>query len=227
MVYPAINAFTASEPGMLTKSLSEMNNFVSYDLKPDSAQTKLQHHVTPESNKSRDKVFSPQSSLSTTESSSMGPFGNNRKKLMYNWYPHQAPTRVSSDKRTIYHQNEYATANRPNKKPFVRSLTLRPEHYRAVTPRSKEKESSYSYPNVPLTFRERKQLSDSLFFLSKEIPSMTIHVASLLRIAREKDEWDLSVAELLTQIIVGVFCREGDHQLDGLRDYLLHLGISC
>lgn len=235
MVYPAVNAFTASEPGILTKSLSEMNNFVSYDsnIFSDSGYScapttreKKHHHVTPETSKCRDNITSPQSSLSTTHSSNPSTEMDRKMSPKYNDYSYQAPTPVSGEKRPQGLQDDYA---RPSKKPFVRTLALRPEHYRAVTPRidKMDNELSYSYPHVALTFRERKRLSDTLFFLSRQMPDMAIHVASLLRIAREKDEWDLSVAELLVQVVVGLYCREGDHQLEGLQHYLLRLGISC
>jgi hypothetical protein len=114
--------------------------------------------------------------------------------------------------------------------PFVPALALRPEHYRAVTPRPKGEEPSpndYQYPHVPLTFRERKRLSDTLFFLSKDIPNATPDVAALLGVAREKEEWDLAVAEVLTQMVVALYCGEGDSRLDGLQQYLLGIGISC
>jgi hypothetical protein len=99
-----------------------------------------------------------------------------------------------------------------------------------VTARSKSEEpqaNEYEYPPVPLTFKERKRLSDTLFFLSKEIPTMATDVAASLRGARKKEEWDLAVAELLTQVVVGVYCGEGDHRLDGLHHFLLGIGISC
>jgi hypothetical protein len=80
---------------------------------------------------------------------------------------------------------------------------------------------------MPLTFTERKRLSDTLFFLSKEIPALTRDAAEILRAAREKDEWDLALAEVLTQVVVGLYCGEGDHRLDGLQQYLLGIGISC
>ena len=99
-----------------------------------------------------------------------------------------------------------------------------------TAPKSKTSESSsgtFEYPHVPLSFKERKRLSDTLFYLSRDIPSLTSDVANLLKVAREKDEWDLAISELLTQTIVGLYCREGDHRLDGLRTYMLSLGISC
>jgi hypothetical protein len=124
------------------------------------------------------------------------------------------------------------------------TLVLRPEHYRAVShPKGRDEAAApssssfvstagrpsggdFTYPHVPLTFQGRKRLSDTLFVLSKDIPTVLSDVASLLRVAREQDEWDLAVAEILTQVVVALFCAEGDHQLDGLRSYLLNIGIS-
>ena len=144
MVYPAINSFTAPEPGSIAPPLSKMNNFVSYDSEGD---------VTP-------------------------------------------------------------------------------EHYRSITrshsqtnPHSDQ--GLYQYPPIPLTFQERKNLSDTLFVLSKEIPGMTQECALVLRKARANQEWDVAVAELMAQVVVGIYCRENDACLDGLRQYLFTLGISC
>jgi hypothetical protein len=120
---------------------------------------------------------------------------------------------------------------------FAPTVALRPEHYRAVTPfsgldsaaasGSGGASNDYRYPIIPLTFAERKRLSDTLFYLSKELPTATADCAKLLREAREAGEWDLAVAELLTQVLVGLYCGEGDTCLDGLQHYLLGLGISC
>ena len=51
--------------------------------------------------------------------------------------------------------------------------------------------------------------------------------AVVLREAREKDDWDQAVAELLTQVVVGLYCGEGDYRLEGLQQYLLTIGVSC
>jgi hypothetical protein len=214
MVYPAVNAFTASEPGILTKQLSEMNNFVSYDSdfnkqgSPDHQPPRIPH-VTPEITKTR-LLHSPESSSLSTHSADPSPQCGPRKRTH---------VQVSQD-----------TSHNNSSKPFMASLALRPEHYRAVTHRSKNEEPStedFQYPHVPLTFKERKRLSDTLFFLSKEVPHMMADVSSLLRTARETNEWDLAVSEVLTQVVVALYCREGDYQLDGLRQYLLGIGISC
>jgi hypothetical protein len=137
---------------------------------------------------------------------------------------------------------------------FVASISLRPEQYRAVTPFSKSNGSNhgeadvvpgctsttptirtastsakpmYQYPAVPLSFTERKRMSDTLFYLSQEIPTLTTDCASILQIARQNNEWDIAVAELLAQVIVALYCGEGDLRLDGLQQYLLSLGIAC
>ena len=151
-----------------------------------------------------------------------------------------------------------ATKRGFTKRPFVMSLGLRPEHYRAVTPRTPHRNNSrsatkqktnsderrdddehhdgnnddaYEYQHhVPLTFVGRKRLTDTLFYLCRHScfpPSViTAEVASLLRTAREKNEWDLAVSEVLTQVVICINCSVGDYQLDGLRQYLLKIGIS-
>jgi hypothetical protein len=246
MVYPAVNAFTACEPGILTKPLSKMNNFVSYDSgnntipSPDSGAHRRSHEttrVTPETIKTRASVMhSPQSSLSTHSPDDSLGHEESRHLNMVEGHPPRAIRKrshvhVSRGDDTILR----AAIPPGGTAPFVASLTLRPEHYRAVTRKSKgdqqqeqhQEDNAYQYDHVPLTFTERKRLSDTLFFLSKEIPTLTRDVAGLLREAREKDEWDLAVAEVMAQVVVGLHCGEGDHRLDGLQQYLLGIGISC
>jgi len=55
---------------------------------------------------------------------------------------------------------------------------------------------------------------------------VTADIAALLRMAREKNDWDVAVSEVLTQVVVCLHCAEGDYQLEGLRQYLLKIGIS-
>ena len=55
---------------------------------------------------------------------------------------------------------------------------------------------------------------------------MTADIAALLQMAREKNDWDVAVAEVLTQVVVCLQCAEGDYHLEGLRQYLLKIGIS-
>jgi hypothetical protein len=42
MVYPAVNAFTATEPGIITPALSEVNNFVDHEYPTESTPAKTQ-----------------------------------------------------------------------------------------------------------------------------------------------------------------------------------------
>lgn len=229
MVQPTVNAYTASEPGVLTKSLSEMNNFVSYDgrEKQDSPTGAAYNydgrinvtHVTPEALKNR-PAYSPESSLGTHSAGGT---------------PRQS--HHSTRKRTFSSDNERSGRKKahtqvPNP-PFEATLNLRPEQYRVITPHSNsslvagQEGDEYTYNIVPLTFAERKRLSDTLFWLSKSIPTVTLDVAGLLRHARETNQWDLAVAELLAQVVVSIHCSEVDHTLEGLKQYLFDIGVSC
>ena len=111
---------------------------------------------------------------------------------------------------------------------FVESVDLKPEQFRIVSQSKVVNEpDAFSYPALPLPYAQRKRLSDNLFSLSKEVPQLTDECAAVLREAREKDLWDLAVAELMAQVVVVVHCQDGDSRFDGLRRYLLTLGISC
>jgi hypothetical protein len=109
--------------------------------------------------------------------------------------------------------------------PFAEVVEVRPEQYRSITPVTSK--GNYQYPPVALTFNERKKLSDTLFVMTQNIHQLSLDCANLLRDARERGMWDLAVAELLTQVVVAMYCYEGDKCLHGLQEYLLHLGIAC
>ena len=107
-------------------------------------------------------------------------------------------------------------------------MELKPEQFRLVSqPSSTKAAGAFNYPSLPLPYAQRKRLSDNLFSLSNEVPKLTDECAQVLREAREKDMWDLAVAELMTQVIVIIHCPEGDNRFEGLRQYLLTLGIAC
>jgi len=114
---------------------------------------------------------------------------------------------------------------------FVEEMELNPEQFRTVTPSKRvddeENTAAFTYPALPLPYAQRKRLSDNLFSLSKEIPQLTDECASVLREARERDLWDLAVAELMTQVVVVVHCHDNDMRFEGLQRYLLTLGFSC
>ena len=102
------------------------------------------------------------------------------------------------------------------------------EQFRSISaPKDNSKLGTFTYPSLPLTYTQRKRLSDSLFAMSKEVPGLTDECAIVLREGRQKQKWDLAVAELLTQVVITVHCRDGDNTLEGLRHYLLTLGIAC
>jgi hypothetical protein len=212
MVYPAVNAFTADEPGSIAAPLTEMNNFVdvqkegneSSPLRPSPDRMgrhsvpsmAVSAQVTPESLRSNPRPLRPLSSL------------HSRKKRAY-----------SQIKGTSKDQGDLL---------FVESMDLKPEQFRIVS-QSKmlRSETAFSYPALPLPYAQRKRLSDNLFSLSNEVPNLTDECALVLREAREKDMWDLAVAELMTQVIVVIHCSDRDYRLEGLRQYLLTLGIAC
>lgn len=251
MVYPAVNSFTAFEPGTVAPPLTHMNNFVSYDSDYSTrpvqqpqrhahAQVARRMESFPSSESSpavggvaaHPLFHSPQSSLSSHEDTS----NSNSSSLMHPNTAHAMTPPPTSRKRsreepamvtqrTITDTCARQPLEPPQQSLFVASVTLRPEHYRAVTP-SVTAEAAFGYTAVPLTFGERKRLSDTLFYWSQQV-HLTSECATILRVARQEDDWDLAVAELLTQVLVGLYCGNNDVRLDGLSDYLLALGISC
>jgi hypothetical protein len=108
---------------------------------------------------------------------------------------------------------------------FVDAIDLKPEQFRIISPTTRS--GSYIYPSLPLPYAQRKRLSDNLFALSKEVSQLTDECALVLREAREKDMWDLAVAELMTQVVIIIHCHDADTRMEGLRQYLLTLGIAC
>jgi hypothetical protein len=129
---------------------------------------------------------------------------------------------------------------------FRDTMELRREQLRAVRPPTAatlsdgsiigdgnaiiDSPNAYRYPAVPTPYSQRKEMGDTLFALSKEVPKLADSCAAILRDAREngeKDAWDQAVAELTTQVIVVLKCEERDYTLEGLRRHLLTLGIAC
>ena len=111
---------------------------------------------------------------------------------------------------------------------FIESMELKSEQFRIVTPsKALKSPDAFTYPALPLPYAQRKRLSDNIFSLSNEVPKLTDECAQVLREAREKGMWDLAVAELMTQVVVIIHCPDGDHKFEGLRQYLLTLGVAC
>jgi hypothetical protein len=220
-VYPAVNAYASNEPGALAPPLSDMNNFVDTSLsassfRPDDIKVDetASNKVSPIPSNTQDRSVSKSngpevSSTPTTGDSSLvaAVVSEDRKRKHSD---------IDEQEKTISPQQV---------SPFAETAPLRREQYRAVSVTPKE--GDFEYPTVPLSFLERKKLSDTLFALTKEIRHLTEEVSGILHEARERDLWDLAVAEVMTQVVVALYCGEGDKRLDGLQQYLLAIGIAC
>lgn len=209
---PSINAYTSHEPGSLAPALSDMNNFVSKE-----ALTRIDSNVElPEVstsakiatiNSSDTEATSPRSELMEQGTTEITP-------------PPSSSAPPESRKRT----HDKMRAQRPH---FANVVSLCPEQYRSISSYHTD-EPTYQYALMPLTFAERKRLTDTLFALSKDLPPpFSEEISVILHGARQRDMWDPAVAELLTQIVVALYCQEGDKRLEGLRKYLVGLGVSC
>jgi hypothetical protein len=255
MVCPAVNSYTSVEPGVLTVALSEMNNFVPYgrrsddnsdlDTEASSRDHSSAYNITPGGSKIQ---IDHHHSSPATSSLSTSPHSNSHRSPGDTQHPRHHVVHLQQQKQqqqqqpprggNLWHPRK---PHQNHQGPLFMALALRPEHYRAVTPRApfrngsaaklderdEKEEGSFEYPHIPLTFLGRKRLTDTLFYLSQSIPSVTADVASLLRMARERDEWDLAVAEVLTQVVVCIHCSDGDYRLNGLKNYLLKIGIAA
>jgi len=234
-IYPAVNAFTADEPGILAPALSEMNNFVGELAGSECSETspaRPSHlsgkgspaNVTPET--LRGTMMGNPNLMSPSSSISFSPHGTPFRKDHGSASRHKpiTPRRYESPSRKRKGHPSSPSGNE-NGDLFVEAMEIKPEQYRIVTPTNS---GAYSYASLPLPYAQRKRLSDNLFALSKEIPQLTDECAVVLREARERDMWDQAVAELMTQVVVVAQCRtDRDRRLGGLRSYLLGLGISC
>ncbi len=256
-VYSAVNAYNATEPGKLAPALSEMNNFVQWadnmtdctPARPSKSPLTLHpftqtparpspHHVTPELSRTmnstnRNSPAPIRGYVSGAIHAQSGYKGAPRKKqIRRNGGSSQSlalvvstPVRRIRRKSILSPQKTDApTSDSKVDSVFVEAAHLRQEQFRTVSTSS---QSTFEYPSIPLPYEQRKSLSDNLFELSKEVPSLTDDCAGILRKAREEKMWDLAVAELLSQVIVAIHCPKDDVRLEGLSRYLLSLGISC
>lgn len=222
-IYPAVNAYAANEPGSLAPPLSDMNNFVDTS---SSVFPLSRLEVIDVDGSSANKVspIPTNHGRSTPKSRSLPEVSPACSSDLDN----VVATAASSEGRKRKHSDIALeeTVGAPHQvSPFAETAPLRWEQYRAVSVTPKE--GDFEYPPVPLSFLERKRLSDTLFALTKEIRHLTEEVASILHEAREREMWDLAVAEVLTQVVVALYCGEGDKRLDGLQHYLLAIGIAC
>lgn len=225
MVYPAVNAFTATEPGIITPALTDMNNFVDNNAlppepTPEKAQSKSYNGVN-----SMPPMVTPDSIRPGSHTSSISFASADRKTPQRSvnyaggaWISnHQSPPKVSPGKKS----ESPSTTDLL----FVDMQELQPEQYRIVAPKKRKLSSAqYLYPALPLPYGQRKRISNAMFAMSKSIPGLTDECASVLGEARRRDAWDFAVAQLMTQVIVVTHCSVEDNRLDGLSKYLLTLG---
>jgi hypothetical protein len=207
MVYPSVNAHVADEPGRLSSALCEMNNFIS--MKSGSFSESFEMFM--EDNNSA-VVRAPRQCIA--------------KGSMLRQKSLIASKTILCSKTDRERNVEDSTSDLL----FQPKMEITIDQYRSITPRDTSATShrDYTYPQVPLTFTQRKSSSDILFSLSKLVPKLTEECALVLTEARKKDQWDLAVAELMTQVLCVVHCSPSkDYTLEGLKRYLLMLGIVC
>ena len=214
MVYPAVNAFVSDEPGKLAPALSEMNNFTTLLSQDMSISTREYRSYNGFNVLTPDSHWSPNTpgALSSTLSSPSTPGNRKRDHLLMSRTMSVVSTPGGADGDAL----------------FRGTMELKPEQYRRV--RSKPncaKEDAFQYPHIPTPYSQRKKMGDTLFALSKEVPSLADSCAAILRSARENDQWDQAVAELTTQVLILLKCEEQDYSLEGLKTHLLTLGIAC
>jgi hypothetical protein len=234
-----VNAFTADEPGRLAPSLTEMNNFIceNGDGSPDR-QSSNTFSATPMRlhSSTADSVNSPSAFYATPFRSKTGvpiktnvstPFGTLNEPTPSRFPKGTTPDHLDASRKR--HIGQVSTSSSSEEALFVKTMELHPEQYRTVTNRASRngENGSYCYPQLPLPYKQRKSLSDNLFSLSKEVQHLTDECAIVLKEAREKDKWDLAVSELMTQVIVVLHCPWRDSGFEGIKNYLLTLGIAC
>jgi hypothetical protein len=248
MVHTAVNAFTSCEPGILAPALSEMNNFVNgqenYMMENTPGRpgmttfgppSMITRHVTPEIMRApihhnlRKRGSSPATSADQSFTPHRPPFRvNPYAQVPVGSSMVSQPTPGSLRRKRVISPGTATASTPPSGSSsdllFVDASDLRPEQFRII---STQPNGNFKYPPLPLPYGQRKNLSDNLFSLSKEISQLTDECAIVLREAREKDMWDSAVAELLTQVVVVIHCPEDDKNLDGLSLYLLSLGFAC
>jgi len=237
-IYPALNAFTADEPGKLAPPLTDMNNFVSEDGSPERPSSAWSATASTPDSKYTPFRTTPSSCASAfrgVKTSISTPFGAIKKSSTRDIENASLKLRALKSVPRKRHVGQVSRSSSNEEMLFVEAMELKPEQFRLLTDKPTEGAivedcmtlGSYCYPQLPLPYSQRKGLSDTLFSLSKEVQHLTDECAFVLKEAREKDMWDLAVAELMTQVTVILHCPVGDNNLDGVRQYLLTLGIAC
>ncbi|KAK1742696.1 hypothetical protein QTG54_006293 [Skeletonema marinoi] len=204
-VYPAVNAYTADEPGSLTCALTEMNNFIT------SSSNGVCGLTSEEVLRENTKL---PAHIQLTPCTIMKP--HLRKSILSG-----PPKRHQQS-----HREEEESHNHSINLIFQPSMEITNDQYLNVTTLPSDRD--YTYPAVPLTFGQRKSMSDALLSISKSVPELTQACALILKDARKKNQWDQAVAELMAQVLCILKCSSSkDYSLEGLKRYLLEFGISC
>jgi hypothetical protein len=224
MVYPAVNAFTATEPGIITPALSEMNNFVDLNNPPESYPTKTQDEMTFGALDEFPPMVSPDFIRQPTHASLRSPFLTDGKtpQRSVNYAGGAWISKLQSPRNVTPGKNP---ENQSTDLLFVDAQELQPEQFRTVCQRKhKLCDARFLYPALPLPYGQRKRISNAMFAMSKSVPGLTDECAAVLGEARRRDAWDFAVAQLMTQVVVVTHCSVEDSRLDGLSKYLLTLG---
>jgi len=215
-----------SRPTPDRSSVRGSNSQIEVDAVSSAAQVTPENLRSGNSSRGPDDLTTPQRSRTGTPGSSVS---NNRRGGRSGTPSSTLHSLPSSSRKKRSHAKMSGSAGDQTDLLFVEEMELQSAQFRTVTPSKAiaENPDAFTYPALPLPYAQRKRLSDNLFSLSKEIPQLTDECASVLREARERDLWDLAVAELMTQVVVVVHCNEGDYCFEGLRRYLLTLGFTC
>lgn len=200
MSYAAVNAFEAKETGKLAPSLSEMNNFVDLEDEDEDGSIILIDIGAP-------SKCAIEESVPFAQSASNSYIGRRRKRR-----------KSDSGKSEKYRGDERL---------FHKNMEIKQEQCRQVSMRASCRMGDFKYPTLPLTFHQRKKASEDLFKLCQGLSGLADECAKILRVARESDNWDLAIAEMTTQMLVIIHCPPSDDTLEGVKQHLMTMGISC
>jgi hypothetical protein len=212
MAYPCLNAFECKEPGRLAPALSEMNNFTDLiDVEKEDTDTKLQSSYFGLSSEAASSVL--------------------KNPTPSNWKRSDTHTEnydiCIGSKRKLFPSPNNEKCDFARDELFLQKTSIRIEQHRTVTDISQDETVTENrYPTIPLTLAQRTSMSKFLFDLCQQVNGLTEICTDVLSNARETESWDLVVAELITQSLVIIHCPPEDQKLDGLRDFLLTIGIS-
>lgn len=218
MSYPALNSFECAEPGKLAPSLSDMNNF--FHNLDDSALEFNDSKIAESKNNLLGNAVHLVSPDKTGDTNLKNQVDKNDRSYI-------ALLKTVNRKLSIQSSFVKRSKDECSSDALMRtSVELKPEQCREVSVRISECKSAFVYPSVPLPYLQRSSLSDSLFNLCKERFGLVEEASHVLDDAKISDEWDLAVAELIAQVLLILYCPSGDRTVEGLRKYLLTMGIA-